>query len=230
MLGTLTGWLVGLLLGMRHALEPDHLAAISTLVSDRPSRLRGVFLGASWGVGHTASLLLVGMVLAVFDARMPDRLAIVFELAVAVMLIGLGLRAIRRAFVEGRSGVLGAHDHGDHRHVHGGPADHVHVAGWTLATRPLLIGLVHGLAGSGALTALVVAELPDAASRLTYILLFGLGSVVGMASLSGLIGWPLASLSRNRRALRILSGATGLLSAVVGVLWGLPLVLELAGR
>ncbi|HKE20669.1 MAG TPA: hypothetical protein VKB80_37600, partial [Kofleriaceae bacterium] len=184
----MTGWLVGLLLGMRHALEPDHLAAISTLVADRPSRFRGVFLGAFWGVGHTTSLFAVGMLLALFDARMPDRLATIFELGVAVMLIGLGLRAIRRALVEGRNGVPTEHEHGAHRHSHEGPAGHVHVGGWTLATRPLLIGLVHGLAGSGALTALVVADLPDVPSRLIYIVLFGFGSVVGMASLSGLAG------------------------------------------
>jgi ABC-type nickel/cobalt efflux system permease component RcnA len=227
MAGTLTGWLLGLVLGMRHALEPDHLAAISTLVTDRPSRLRGVFLGATWGLGHTASLFAVGLVLALLDARMPDRLALLFELGVALMLIGLGVRAMRRAYAEGGRGSSTDHHHGPHRHRHGGPADHVHVGRWTLATRPLLIGLLHGLAGSGALTALVVANLPDVSSRLIYILLFGLGSVVGMASLSGLAGWPLVRLSRHRRALRTLSAAAGLFSAVLGLFWGLPLVMRL---
>lgn len=228
MLGTLTGWSVGLLLGMRHALEPDHLAAISTLVADRPSRFRGAFLGAFWGVGHTASLFAVGLVVAVFNTQMPARLAVLFELGVAIMLIGLGIRAMRRAYREGSRGAPLDHSHGSHSHRHHGPADHMHVGGWTLARRPLLIGLVHGLAGSGALTALVVSNLPDVSARLLYIVLFGLGSIVGMAALSGLVGWPLVRLSHNRRALRALSAATGLFSAALGVVWGLPLLLELA--
>jgi hypothetical protein len=199
----LSGWLLGVLLGMRHALEADHLAAVSTLITDGQARFRGAFLGAIWGIGHTVALFGVGCVLALLKARMPDSLATVFELGVSVMLVYLGVRAVRRAL----------------RHVEG----HVHV-GSGVAARPLVVGLVHGLAGSGALTALVVAELPSVPARLAYIGLFGLGSVLGMALLSGLAGWPLAALGQSPRMLRGLSAVTGSVSVVLGIVWGYPLI------
>ena len=95
---------------------------------------------------------------------------------------------------------------------------------WTFARWPLVIGAVHGLAGSGALTALVLATLPTTASRLGYMLLFGLGSSLGMAALSGLLGWPLARVGRSRTLMRTVSIAVGCLSAGLGAWWGYPLV------
>jgi threonine/homoserine/homoserine lactone efflux protein len=216
LLEVLTGWLLGILLGMRHALEPDHLAAVSTLVTAERSPTRGALLGAFWGLGHSLALLVVGVSLALLHAEMPGRLADGFELAVAAMLILLGLRAIARA----------RHAH-DHPHPHDRERDHHHPR--RLGTRPLVVGIVHGLAGSGALTALVVASLPSTASRLAYIGLFGLGSVMGMAFLSGLAGLPLAAVQRRPRAGRWVSAAAGLLSAGLGVAWGWPLVGRLIG-
>ena len=105
----------------------------------------------------------------------------------------------------------------------------MHVGRWTLARRPLLVGAVHGLAGSGALTALVLATLPTAAARITYMTLFGLGSSVGMAALSGLLGWPLTRLDQQGRALRIVSLVVGLVSTGLGLAWGAPLVSRLLG-
>ena len=101
---------------------------------------------------------------------------------------------------------------------------HVHVGGWTLARRPLLVGIVHGLAGSGALTALVLATLPTAASRITYMLLFGIGSTFGMAALSGILGWPLARLGGQARTWRTVSLVVGCLSTALGIVWGAPLL------
>ncbi len=213
--------LVGLTLGMRHALEPDHLAAVSTLATDERGARAGFRLGAFWGLGHTLSLILVGGSLALLGAQMPEPLSAVFELAVAVMVAGLGVRAVLRAVREGRLGAEHAHAHGDVTHVHTAPAAHVHVSRWTLATRPLLIGLLHGLAGSGALTALVLAELPTVAARLTYIALFGAGSIVGMAMLTGLAGVPLMRLAKSQRAMAALLLTTGLSSVCIGTWWGL---------
>lgn len=212
--------LLGVALGMRHAFEPDHLAAVSTLASERRGARAGLALGALWGVGHTASLLLVGGSLALLEAQMPAAVMNVLELAVAVMVVGLGARALVRAVREGREGHPSTHAHGEVVHTHVAPLQHLHLNGWTLATRPLLIGLVHGLAGSGALTALVLAELPSAASRLAYIALFGLGSVLGMAMLTGLVGVPLGRLARAPRLASRLLGAAGLLSVGVGTFWG----------
>ena len=108
--------------------------------------------------------------------------------------------------------------------MHRGAAAHIHVGRWTLARRPLLVGAVHGLAGSGALTALVLTTLPTTAARITYMMLFGLGSTVGMAALSGLLGWPLARAGAHRGVARVVSLAVGCTSVVLGIVWGYPLI------
>jgi hypothetical protein len=215
---------LGSLLGMRHAFEPDHLAAMSTLVSHERSSAKAALLGMCWGIGHSLSLFLVGTGLVVLRARIPSSVSDLFELAVAVMLIGLGARAIVMAARQGESGPPHIHRHGLIVHSHGGVSAHVHIGAWTFARRPLLIGAVHGLAGSGALTALVLSTLPSTAARLAYMALFGLGSTVGMATLSGVLGWPLARLGNHHGVARGLSLAVGCLSTMVGVLWGYPLV------
>lgn len=211
----------GSLLGMRHALEPDHLAAVSTLVSRERSSLKGAFLGVCWGLGHTAGLIAVGAVLVYLRAELPARIADVFELLVAAMLIVLGVRTVLQAV---RQGPAHLHHHAFAVHTHSGLPAHVHIGTWTLARRPLLIGAVHGLAGSGALTALVLTTLPSTAARLTYMALFGLGSTVGMAALSGLLGWPLARLGAHHAVARGVSFAVGVMSVVLGLFWGYPLL------
>jgi len=217
---------LGSLVGMRHALEPDHLAAVSTLLTDqqdpdeRRRRTRAAFLGVCWGVGHTLSLLVIGVVLVVLRAEMPASVTDLFEFGVALMLVALGLRAIYRAARQGPAGPVHLHHHGRIVHVHPGAPAHIHIGTWTLARRPLLIGAVHGLAGSGALTALVLATLPSTAARLCYMTLFGLGSTLGMAALSGLLGWPLARMGNHHVVARAVSLAVGLVSTLLGVYYG----------
>jgi len=201
MTGTIPALLLGLVLGARHALEPDHLTAVSTLATEEPSPRRGLLLGAIWGLGHSASLFAVGTVLALLHAEMPRRLAEGCEVAVGVMLILLGLRALARVRT---------------------PAPHVHAhAPRAFAWRSLAVGMIHGLAGSGALTALVLAELPSTASRLLYIVLFGAGSVVGMSVLSGAVGVPLALVGRRAPARAALSAVAGVVSVALGIVWAL---------
>ena len=218
---------LGSLLGMRHALEPDHLAAVSTLVSRERSGYKAALLGMWWGLGHTASLVAVGLALVVLRAEMPPRVADVFELAVAFMLVGLGLQAIYVAARQGSEGPSHLHRHGHVVHQHAAVPAHVHIGGWTLARRPLIIGAIHGLAGSGALTALVLTTLPSTGARLSYMALFGLGSTVGMAALSGLLGWPLARFGAHHTVKRAISLTIGALSTVIGIAWGYPIVLRL---
>jgi hypothetical protein len=222
-----TGSALGTLLGMRHALEPDHLTAVSTLVTGERSSMRAALLGASWGVGHTLSLVAVGGVLIVLRAEMPAHVADLFELLVAIMLVALGVRAISIAVRQGPVGPAHTHHHGRVVHKHAGATPHVHVGHWTLARRPLLVGAVHGLAGSGALTALVLATLTSTAARLTYMTLFGFGSTLGMAVLSVMLGWPLAKIGANRTITRALSIAVGCLSIGLGLFWGYPLTSRL---
>lgn len=218
---------LGSLLGMRHALEPDHLAAVSTLMTRERSSYRAAVLGAWWGLGHTFSLVLVGAVLVMLRAEMPAAMADLFEFFVALMLVALGLRAVYQAARQGVAGPVHVHHHGRVVHSHPGVPVHVHIGHWTLARRPLLVGAVHGLAGSGALTALVLTTLPTATARVTYMMLFGLGATLGMAALSGLIGWPMARLGSHRTVGRAVSMAVGAVSVAIGVAWAYPLVRRL---
>jgi hypothetical protein len=212
------------LLGMRHALEPDHIAAVSTLVSDEQSSVRAAWLGVCWGIGHTLTLFVVGLGLVLVQSEIPAGLGNVFEIIVSVMLIGLGMRSVLQAARLGSKGPATLHKHRWIVHRHPGMPAHVHIGKWTLARRPLLVGAVHGLAGSGALAALVLTTLPSTASRLAYMIVFGLGSTAGMAVLSGLLGWPLARLGAHEHVTRGISFVVGCMSMVLGVVWGYPLV------
>ena len=223
-----TGSGLGSLLGMRHALEPDHLAAVTTMVSRERSSMRAALLGAWWGIGHTLALLLVGAALVIVRAELPTAISDAFELAVALMLIVLGIRSVQVAALQAPGGPRHLHRHGLIVHSHPAVPAHVHIGSWTFAKRPLLVGAVHGLAGSGALTALVLATLPTTGARLMYVLLFGIGSTLGMAALSGLLGWPLARLGAHHRVARTISVAVGCVSILIGIMWGLPLVWRLA--
>lgn len=210
---------LGLMLGARHALEPDHLAAVTTLAAERRGPWAGLALGSWWGLGHALSLGVVAGSLAALGLQMPPVLALWLEVAVGVMVVLLGLRAVVVALREGRGGASHWHAHGAALHRHPARGAHLHLSRWTLATRPLLVGLAHGLAGSGALTALVLAELPGAGERLGYVLAFGLGSVGGMAALSGLAGAPLHWLRRTPQVAAALLCVAGLVSVTVGALW-----------
>jgi len=203
------GWLLGALLGMRHALEPDHLVAVCTLVGpgDRMAR-RGAALGALWGVGHTVALLIVTGVLGALHARLPAGLARLFELAVSVMLVALGIRAVRRAVRDRRPTEVDS-PHAPHRAL-----------GW----RPFVVGVVHGLAGSGALAVLTITALPSTSQRLLYTCVFGAGSVLGMSLLSTAASLPLSRGDRRQRVVRALAGVAGLLSTVGGLAWAIELV------
>jgi high-affinity nickel-transport protein len=222
--------LFGILQGLRHAFEPDHLAAVSTLASEGRSRSAGMWLGALWGLGHALTLFIVGGTLAALGHALPPRASEGFELVVAAMLVGLGARAIRRAVLQGRAVHPHVHTHDGTGHEHLGQLDHVHFHGQAMATRPLLIGVVHGLAGSGALTAAVLAELPDTAGRLGAIACFGFGSIIGMAAISGALGVPLLRLQARPRVAAGLTLGIGLTSALLGLSWGVTAAIALGAQ
>jgi nitrile hydratase accessory protein len=207
---------LGTLLGMRHALEPDHLAALSTLLTGERNVRKAAWLGAYWGVGHTLTLLVAGTLLVVLRAEMPPMTSNLLAFAVVLLLVGFGFRAIYLSVGQVPSRPT-------HTHTHG-PSASSPSGRWTLARRPLLVGAVHGLAGSGALTALVMATIPSMGARLTYLLLFGIGSTIGMAALSGLMGWPIARVGTHGAVARSISMAVGCISIVLGLYWGFPLL------
>jgi hypothetical protein len=214
---------LGLLLGVRHACEPDHLIAVSTLVTEEGTPSQAARLGVSWGIGHAVALLVVGTALAVLQRSLSPPLSDMFEFGVAIMLTILGLRALTLAARYGSGGPSRAHSHGAVTHRHAGMTGHVHIGSWTLAPRPRVVGAVHGLAGSGALTGLVMANLPSTMSRVAYITVFAAGSTIGMAALSASAGWPVARLVRRPAATAALYAVSGVLAIAYGIMTGSPL-------
>jgi high-affinity nickel-transport protein len=162
---------LGFVLGLRHALDVDHLAAVSTIVSQRRGLCRSSLIGAAWGLGHTVSLVAVAVGVIGLHAQISPAIGRLFELGVAGMLVVLGVDLLRS--VAGRR-----------RHAHPG---HVHSPS---GRRPFLVGLVHGLAGSAALMLAVVASIPSPTLALAYVGVFGIGSVGGMAAMSALLAVP----------------------------------------
>src|SRR5919197_4831059 len=179
---------VGSVLGLKHALDPDHMVAVSTIVSESKSVKRSSLVGTFWGLGHTLSLLGAGIIVITLKVQISDRIALWMEFAVALMLIFLGLKAIRKSL---RGWKLHRHRHthdgSTHTHVHlhrGDEHAHRHRHLISLGARPFFVGMVHGMAGSAALTLLVLVTIPSAVAGLIYIAIFGLGSVGGMLMMS----------------------------------------------
>lgn len=212
----LLGLVFGLLQGLRHAFEPDHVVAISTIIGEQRTMRSRIAYAAAWGVGHAAMLIVVGAILMLLRAELPARLDAGFELAVSLMLIGLGLRAVRQAVRRTTP------DRTAHPHLHGVRS----LRGWR-TIGPLAMGMVHGLAGSGALTALVMARLPSPLVGVAFMALFGAGATLGMSLLAGVVGVPLARLLKTRWGMPVLLGATGSLSLALGLVWVAPAAIRL---
>jgi hypothetical protein len=224
---TWIGLLWGLVQGLRHALEPDHIAAVSTLVAERRSARSATSYAVVWGLGHAFVLLIVGGLLVLLRSEVPARVGAWFELVVAAMLLVLGARALSRALATARTGPAAPQGLDSASPVSGrgavetgGGLVHAHAGGFAFARRPLVVGCIHGLAGSGAIAALVVAQMPSIVAGLAYIAVYGGGAALGMATLAGLARVPLAWLVRTKRGVPVLLATTGALSVVLGVAWG----------
>jgi ABC-type nickel/cobalt efflux system permease component RcnA len=218
--------LLGFLLGMRHALEADHIAAVVTLAARNRSARQTVWQGAVWGFGHTIALFLVCSAVLFLDSAVPARVAGGLEAAVGIMLVALGmdlLYRLRRERVH-----FHAHRHSDgtvhsHAHSHKGEDgahrlhhDHEHPRRFPM--RALCVGLMHGLAGSAALILLTLGTVASPLTGLAYVALFGLGSIGGMALLSMAIGVPLRGARRYTRVYSALQTAVGLTTIGIGAM------------
>jgi ABC-type nickel/cobalt efflux system permease component RcnA len=206
---------VGFVLGLRHALDPDHVAAVSTILGTQGSLRRSSLVGTFWGLGHALALLVAGGALLVLRLSVPPAVERWMESAVAVMLVILGAAALRSGL---RGVTLHAHRHAhdgrEHVHLHAHHAeaaaahDHAHLR---FGLRPFLVGAVHGLAGSGAVAVLALSAAPSLAAGLAYILALGLGAVAGMLVLSTLLSLPLALMPQRHaelhRRFQLLAGA-----------------------
>jgi sulfite exporter TauE/SafE len=213
---------MGFLLGARHALDADHVAAMATLLSRRPSLRASGLIGASWGSGHTVVLLLVGLTVVGFKIAIPERLAAALEYLVGLMLVGLGTSLAATLIRERWHVHPHAHEGATHLHLHRhdrhGPEDHVHEHWLRGSVKPFLIGMVHGLAGSAALALMVLSTVQTLWQGAAYILLFGLGSVLGMVLLGAAFTVPLArSRSGPRLVLPVVQGLASLGSIGLGL-------------
>jgi high-affinity nickel permease len=216
---------LGLILGVKHALDADHVIAVSTIVSEHRSLKWASLIGAFWGLGHTATLFVVGLLVIGLRLTIPTRVALALEFLVALMLVVLGLSILWRTFgVEKLH--LHAHSHNPethaHFHLHGiREEDHSHPHPFKSMQKPFLVGMVHGLAGSAALMLLVLTTIPSPLAGLAYIVIFGVGSVGGMLILSSLIGLPFILTARRFTLLnRWIRASAGIASLVFGLFLG----------
>ena len=199
---------IGLVFGLKHATEVDHVVAITTIVSRHKNIFHSALVGALWGAGHTVSLLIVAAIVLSLRVTIPEAVSGWLELGVAIMIIFLGFSALRRALRESAHVHVHQHNHDglSHKHIHfheretrHEPAlqsQHSHAVS-RLGWKPILIGMMHGLAGSGALMLLVLTQISSSWLGFLYVATFGFGSIVGMLLMSGLIGLPFAFSSRK---------------------------------
>jgi high-affinity nickel permease len=244
---------LGFFLGMRHATDPDHVIAVTTIVSRQRSIRHAAAIGALWGVGHTITILAVGSAIILFGLVIPPRVGLTMEFSVGMMLILLGvlnLSGMMRWITEtltpmqlGQHAHRHPHGHGDyvhsHSHGHGGAETHGHAedatpVGWMDRTfgrlsiyqvlRPLAVGIVHGLAGSAAVALLVLTTIRVASWAVFYLLVFGLGTVAGMMLITAAIAVPF-KFSETRFAR--LNRGLGLASGVISLGFGLFIVYQM---
>jgi len=235
---------IGFFLGMRHATDPDHVIAVTTIVSRQRSMKHAASIGALWGVGHTITILIVGSAIILFGLAIPPRVGLTMELSVGLMLILLGilnLSGIIRWITEKWSPTRKAahshpHVHGDyiHSHSHGhAPETHGHAENATPVSwmdrafgklglyqvlRPLAVGIVHGLAGSAAVALLVLTTIRTPVAAVAYLLVFGIGTIAGMMLITAVIAVPFTfSQARFARLNRSLGTASGVISLCFGL-------------
>jgi len=232
--------LLGFVLGLQHATDPDHLVAVATIVTRERRFVDGALVGVVWGVGHMATLTLAGALIVGFRLTVTREMGGALELLVAAMLVALGIVRLREA-ARGLATVTPTHlaadhDHGhleavhSHTHAHGAAVHahpHVHPSRRLLAAlggrrgqlplRALLVGAIHGLAGSAAVSLLVLATLSSAWRAAAYLTVFGLGTVVGMTALTAAMAYPVTRAVRLRYA----RGALGICAGVGSIVFGL---------
>lgn len=203
---------VGMLLGIKHAFDTDHVLAVSNMVLEHKSPYRAALVGSFWGIGHTTTLFIAGLLVLIFKIYIPENMNLFLEFCVGLMLIFLGIRAIFcKTTIHEHNHV---HDDIEHIHYHQHKKIHHHHD----HHKSFIIGAVHGLAGSGTLTILVLSTIKNVLEGIYYILLFGLGSIIGMTLISTILGLPLLYSKKKIPKVEIyLQYITGFLSIAFGL-------------
>jgi len=209
----------GFLLGIKHAFDADHVVAISTMVSRHKSIKRSSLLGMFWGVGHTISLLVVGLVILLLKISIPEKVALSLEFIVGIMLVLLGINV----FMTMNKNKIHFHKHRhgkeEHIHFHSHKLAKNHAHEHTTLYKSLLIGAIHGLAGSAAITLLVLTTVKSFWIGMIYMLTFGIGSILGMMLISSIISLPFIIISiKFKRIRNIMNISAGLISTAIGLI------------
>jgi high-affinity nickel-transport protein len=201
---------VGFFLGMRHATDPDHVVAVTAIVAREGSARAAIAVGALWGLGHTLTVIVVGSAIAVFGIVVPPRLGLSMEMSAAAMLVVLGAANLSSALGQiERQGKLAS---GRHSHAHPSPS------ALGRSARPLVVGVVHGLAGSAAVALLVLATVHSVKWALVYLTVFGIGTMLGMLLLTAVMARPLAKTAAWSASSRLsLVCLTGFASLALGL-------------
>ena len=221
---------LGFVLGLKHATDADHVVAVTTFVSEQKSLVRSCWIGAFWGAGHTLSLAIAGLFVILLKVNIPKWLETRLEFGVAVMLVVLGARVLYKTWKQKLELHRHPHSHAPgasphvHWHVHAHGAVHEHTGWLHVGLRPLLVGMVHGAAGSGALMLLVLSTIHSSLRALLYIGVFGVGSVAGMLIVSALLSLPMQWVGKRvATSYRPVQIFAGLFSVVFGLLLGVEL-------
>ncbi len=203
---------LGFVLGLKHALDADHVVAVSTIVSQAKSLRKSSLFGAIWGAGHTAALFLVGLTVLIFKLAIPDAIALSFEFLVGIVLVILGMDVLRKLIKDQVHLHRHKHDRILHAHFHSheGSSSHSHMH------KSFVVGMIHGLAGSAALMLLVLPAAKSIFQGLLYILVFGIGSIMGMLIVSGIIGLPFLLTAKSDRIHNTVKMLAGTISIVLG--------------
>lgn len=242
MIGLISIIAIGFFLGMRHATDPDHVIAVTTIVSQQRSAKRAALIGIFWGLGHTLTIFIVGCAIILFNLVIPVRLGLAMEFSVSLMLIFLGSwnlasfgRSIPTVVEEGTSVHSHPHRHGNlvhtHPHAHApehNPLEKIDQSQGSKSLyqllRPLLIGVVHGLAGSAAVALLILATIQNSTWAITYLLVFGIGTIAGMMLITMSIASAFHFVGNRFQAF---GRRLALVSGVVSVAFGLVLAYQI---
>jgi high-affinity nickel permease len=231
---------MGLILGIKHAMDADHVVAVTNIVTEQRSVLRSARVGLLWGLGHSAALLVAGLFLILLQVTIPEAVAPFFEFLVALMIIFLGTRLIYHVLSKREDVHVHTHAHGgqihSHLHFHGSSSqhkpyissDHQSHEISSIGLKPLLVGLIHGLAGSAGLTLLVIPGLHTEQSAwidLVYLVTFGFGSIAGMLMMSTIISIPIVLASGYFTRLHT---NTQIVAGLVSVIFGIYYMLKAA--
>ena len=208
---------LGFILGIKHAIEPDHVIAVSTIASQSKKLWQTSLAGVFWGIGHTATLFLVGIILIFMKGEIPVKWAMSLEFLVGIMLVYLGVTTIisfKNIHVHKHH-----HDGEEHKHIHSheNSGKHEHKHRHDTYLKSMLIGLVHGLAGSGAMVLLTMSTVKSVGEAAIYILIFGVGTVIGMLFFTTIIGIPFVFSVKKLSLNKILTQITGVISTAFGI-------------